>query len=82
MKPINRGSGGFRNNEEKGKRWDGVQAQEEEENKREKGEIVACRFRIKRHAFLHFIFKKSLLELPGKSMPTCNSVNTERKIER
>lgn len=60
MKPINGGSGGFGNNEEKGKRWDGTQAQEEEENKRERGEIVVCSFRIKRHAFLHFIKKKKI----------------------
>ena len=57
MKPINRGSGGFGNNE-KGKRRGGTQAQEEEENKRERGEIVVCSFRIKRHAFLHLIKKK------------------------
>lgn len=56
MKPINRGSGSFRNNDEKGKLWDGEKAQGEEEMEtKEKEEIVACCFRIIIHAFLHFI---------------------------
>lgn len=54
MKPINRGSRGSGNNE-KGKLWDGEQAQGEEENKREGGNC-SLQFQDQKACFLTLYF--------------------------
>lgn len=55
MKPINRGSDSFMNNEEKRNLWVREKTQEEEEMKtKERRETVVCSFRINIHVFLYF----------------------------
>lgn len=55
MKPINRGSDSFMNNEEKRNLWVREKTQKEEETKtKERQEMVVCSFRINIHVFLYF----------------------------
>lgn len=55
MKPINRGSDSFMNNEEKRNLRVREKTQEEEEMKtKERRETVVCSFRINIHVFLYF----------------------------
>lgn len=54
MKPINRGSDSFMNNEEKRNLWVREKTQEEEMKTKERPETVVCSFRINIHVFLYF----------------------------